>query len=108
MPNENISVYGLVKTVEYYLDESVHKDMSGAFREEDAFLLKDIEMMRDWIDLLRTAFNFCSRHGSLNKRFCGNGVKQTVTPAMMMGITDDVWTLRRLMEFRYKNYVNQL
>ena len=78
------------------------------FKRKTLSFSKDIEMMRDSIDLFRTVFNFCSGHGSLNKRSCRDGVKQTVTPAMMTGITDDVWTLRRLMEFPHRNYVNQL
>jgi len=78
------------------------------FKRKTISFSKDIEMMRDSIDLFRTVFNFCSGHGSLNKKYGRDGVRKTVTPAMMMGITDDVWTLRRLMEFPYRNYTNQL
>jgi hypothetical protein len=98
-----------------YMDTSIVERMNlsirtrlARFKKKTLSFSKDIEMMRDSIDLFRTVFNFCSGHGSLNKRPGRDGVKQTVTPAMMMGITDDVWTLRRLMEFPYRSYINQL
>ncbi len=88
--------------------ESVHKDVPGAFQEEDAVFFEGHRDDERVDRPVQDCFNFCSGHESLNKIYCLNGVKQRVTPAMMTGIADDVWTLRRLMEFPYRSYINQL
>lgn len=57
---------------------------------------KDIVDLEQSCDLFRAMYNFCRPHMSL-----GAG-SDKVTPAMSLGLTDRVWSLRELMTFSHR------
>jgi IS1 family transposase len=68
---------------------------------------KDLRMLNLSVDVFRAIYNFCSPHSSLNMKVkCNGGIFRKVTPAMELGLTDEVWTVRRLMRFSYRNNIN--
>ena len=60
---------------------------------------KDIEDLRQSCVLFRVMYNFCRPHMGL-----GTG-SDKVTPAMSLGLTDRVWSLRELMTFSYRENI---
>ena len=58
---------------------------------------KDLNMLNLSVDVFRSLYNFCSPHSSLGKN---------VTPGMRLGVTDEIWSVRKLMSFSYRNNVN--
>jgi len=58
---------------------------------------KNIDMLNLSVDVFRALYNLCSPHSSLGKK---------VTPGMELGITDEVWSVRKLMSFSYRNNID--
>ena len=60
---------------------------------------KEIKDLEQCCDLFRAMYNFCRPHMSLSS----GTIK--VTPAMSIGLTDRVWSLRELMTFSYRKNI---
>ena len=60
---------------------------------------KEIKDLEQCYDLFRAMYNFCRPHMSLSS----GTIK--VTPAMSLGLTDRVWSLRELMTFSYRKNI---
>lgn len=80
---------------------TMRRSISRMARKTDS-ISKNNEGLEDAVDLFRSVYNLCRPHMSLTA-----GNKKT-TPAMKMGLTDHVWTLRELMIFPYRNNINCL
>ena len=60
---------------------------------------KELNDLEQCCDIFRAIYNFCRPHMSLS-----NG-SHKVTPAMGLGLTDRVWSLRELMTFSYRDNI---
>lgn len=60
---------------------------------------KSIRFLEGGCNLFRAIYNFCRPHMTLNE------TGRKVTPAMKIGLTEDVWSLRDLMTFSYRENI---
>ena len=61
---------------------------------------KSLVFLKGGCGLFKAIYNFCRPHMALNEPDC------KITPAMHMGMTDGVWSLRKLMTFSYKQNIS--
>jgi hypothetical protein len=76
--------------------------MSSRLRRRSVTFPKTLEVVNASLELYRAGYNFCRDHESLCvPRKENGGVYRHVSPAMEMGFTDHVWSIRELMGFLY-------
>lgn len=64
-------------------------------------------LMNSSLELYRNTRNLCNDHAALCiPRKENNGTYKHVTPAMAIGLTDHVWSMRELMLFPHRQNVN--
>jgi len=102
---EYIQVSGHVP--DEYLNTSAIERMNLTIRNRMARLKrrcqtfsKNLNMLNLSVDVFRALYNFCSPHSSLGT------AAEAVTPGMSLGLTDKVWSVRKLMSFSYRNNIN--
>lgn len=76
--------------------------MSRLVRKGIRFSKKE-DMLQSSLDLNRAYYNYCLPHSSLHiygKH--NNGIAVDRTPAMVLGITDHIWSIEELLGFSYR------
>lgn len=87
-----------------YLNTSAVERMNLTIRNRMARLKrrcqtfsKDIGILNQSVDVFRAMYNLCSPHSSLGKNR---------TPGMEIGLAEEVWDVRKLMSFSYRDNIN--
>lgn len=63
------------------------------------YILKKTDTFKAWIFLKGTTYNFCSNHASLSlENESGQKIEQS--PAMVAKITNRIWSIKELLEYR--------
>jgi len=103
---EQISVFGKVEKSE--ITTSVVERLNLTFRQEmNRFSRKTIGGSKKRCDMYYhfgfyvRYYNFCRPHFSHKIKGIRYG-----TPAMVAGVTDDIWSIRKLLFFPFRNYIN--
>ena len=87
---------------------SIVERLNLTIRQElNRFSRKTIGPSRN-INHLRAHFSFYARYYNLCRPHMSHKIQgiRYGTPAMAAGVTDDVWSIRKLMFFPYRNYIN--
>ena len=99
-------VYGSVD--EKDITTSIVERLNLTLRQElNRFSRKTIGQSKN-INHLRTHFSFYARHYNFCRPHRSHplGGIRYGTPAMAIGATDEVWSIRKLLFFPYRNYIN--
>jgi IS1 family transposase/transposase-like protein len=98
---ERVNVVGIVP--KNLLNTSAIERVHGTLRTRLGFLARAtnkfsrcIDYMRTKIDIFRVYYNFCWTHDSLTEKVNGKNIK--MTPAMSMGITERIISMREILE----------